>query len=235
MAVKGKKVIAVVPARSGSKGLAGKNLRLLRGIPLVTHTLRAARGASLVDETWLTSDCDQILSVGKAEGVICLKRPEDLASDRASAVGVVEHFLRQLPESVVLQDPVVVYLQPTSPLRTARHIDEALGMLKSPGVESLVSVVANDHSPYKFFRIDGSGLLQSLFEESLSNAPRQDLPKTYRPNGAIYAFTCSAFERRKGFPSNGAVPFYMDSASSIDIDTAEDMFLAERTMGADHG
>jgi CMP-N-acetylneuraminic acid synthetase len=235
MTVKGKKVIAVVPARSGSKGVARKNMRLLGGVPLVTHTLRAAIGANRVDETWLTSECDQILSFGKTEGVFCIKRPDDLATDQASAVSVLEHFLSHQPKPVLLQDPVIVYMQPTSPLRTARHVDEALELFEAPGVESLMSVVANDHSPYKFFRIDGGGLLQSLFEESLSNVRRQDLPETFRPNGAIYAFTYSAFVSRRGFPSNGATPFFMDAESSIDIDTIEDLFLAERTMGAKHG
>lgn len=234
MSVKGRKVIAVVPARSGSKGLVGKNVRLVRGVPLVSRTLRASLGATLVDETWLSSDSAEILAIGEREGVHCITRPAAAASDQATAVDVVDHFIGQLPAAVLSADPVLVYLQPTSPLRDSRHIDEALRLLDAEGVESVMSIVENSHSPYKFFRLDDSGLLMSLFEEALSNARRQDLPRTFRPNGAIYAFTVSAYRRRGGFPSNGATPYLMDETASIDVDTIDDLLMVERALGPDH-
>ncbi len=227
-------VLALVPARGGSKGIRKKNLALVGGCPLVWHTLSAALAAPGVDGVWLSSDDDEILQVGREAGVHILQRPAELASDQASAVGVVQHFLATLPADVAAQDPVVLYLQPTSPLRTAQHISEALQLMQREAATSVMSVVEQQHSPFKSFKLDGRGRLQSLFDETLSNARRQDLPATYLPNGAIYAFLASEFIARDGFPSNGGAPYVMSEADSIDVDTPEDLARVHALMGERH-
>ncbi len=227
-------VLALVPARGGSKGIKNKNLALVAGRSLVWHTLRAAQGAPAVDAIWLSSDDGEILRVGLEVGVQVLQRPSELATDQASAVDVVQHFLDTLPEDLVAQDPVVVYLQPTSPLRNAQHIGEVLDLMQRSAAASVMSVVEQRHSPFKSFKLDGQGRLQSLFDETLSNARRQDLPATYLPNGAIYAFLASEFKARGGFPSNGGVPYLMSEVDSVDVDTPDDLARVHALIGETH-
>jgi CMP-N-acetylneuraminic acid synthetase len=164
-------------------------------------------------------------------GAIGILRPEEFATDTASAVGVVEHFIGTLPNTSLREDPYIVYLQPTSPLRTARHIDDAFEQMQAANAQSLMSVSESDRSPFKMFTLDAEGRLQSLFDEKLSNARRQDLPTVFAPNGAIYVFRVSEFKARGGFPSNGSMPFVMNVNDSLDIDTEDDIRRAEMILG----
>jgi CMP-N-acetylneuraminic acid synthetase len=228
-------VCALVPARGGSKGVHRKNLAHLRGRPLIAHTIEAALSSEFIDETWVSSEDEEILAVARGCGALPLKRPLEYATDTATADVVVRHFIEQMSAPRRDNDPLVVYLQPTSPLRTASHIDSAIRALQSAGGSVLMSVTECVKSPFKAFRLDDDRRLVSLFDERLSNASRQDLPTAYMPNGAIYMFKVSEFVRRGQFPSNGGVPFVMTAGESLDIDTPEDMVLAERLMGERHG
>lgn len=231
----GRQVFALVPARGGSKGIPRKNLRVVGGKPLVQHTLQAALSAKVVDRVFLSSDDEEILALGASIGVTPVRRPVEFASDTAPATDVVKHFLRTLGDEQLADDPYLVYLQPTSPLRTAAHIDEAFELMRRSGGHTLISVVELEKSPYKTFSIDAQGRMQSLFDERLSNARRQDLPATYLPNGAIYVFRVSDFTSRDGFPSNGSVPYIMTATSSVDVDVEQDIARLERTFGEAHG
>lgn len=228
-------VLALIPARGGSKGIPRKNLALLAGRPLIDHTIQAARGASWVDEVWVSSDDEEILAVAQCAGATPLRRPDRHAGDDASAVGVVEHFFEQLPENLRARNPLIVYLQPTSPLRRAEHIDAALQSMVDRHARTLLSVTECEKSPFKTFRLDDSQRLISLFDEKLSNARRQDLPVAYLPNGAIYVFSVDDFEARGGFPSNGSVPFIMNARDSIDIDTPDDLARVAYIIGEQNG
>lgn len=228
-------VIALVPARGGSKGVLRKNMRMVHGQPLLQFTLSAAQSAQRVDAVYLSSEDAEILALGQTLGVETISRPAEFASDTASAIDVVKHFVGVLTPELIHQDPYIVYLQPTSPLRTSDHIDAALGEMESNKAHTLVSVVELSKSPFKSFSIDCAGRLESLFDERLSNARRQDLPATYIPNGAIYIFRVSDFLNREGFPSNGSLPFIMSGADSVDIDTEQDIKHLEQILGEKHG
>lgn len=228
MAIDGRQVFALVPARGGSKGIFKKNLTIINGRPLVEFTLNAAKESEHVDRVYLSSDDQDILGVGKDMGVECLLRPDEYATDNASANDVVYDFINQYPS--VSAETYLVYLQPTSPLRSALHIDDALSGMVRNGYHTLMSVVEMDKSPYKTFLINDKGQLISLFEEKLSNARRQDLPKTYVPNGAIYIFRISDFIEHRGFPSNGSMPYIMNADDSIDIDSKEHIHHVERII-----
>lgn len=130
--------------------------------------------------------------------------------------------------SFIDQDPFLTYLQPTSPLRTAEHIDSAFDEMEAKQGSACLSVVKLKKTPYKSFSLNQNGLLQSLFDENLSNANRQSLPETYYPNGAIYIFLLSEFIRKGAFPSNGSVPFRMSEKESLDIDTEDDIAMMEK-------
>lgn len=228
-------MLALIPARSGSKGVPRKNMRMIAGQPLIAYTVQAAARAVRVDRIYLSSDDGDILSFGRNSGVEGICRPEEYASDSATAMDVVRHFLSVLPDEISKTDPYILYLQPTSPLRTAEHIDRALAAMETKKAHALISVTELAKSPYKAFQIDFNGNLQALFDERLSNARRQDLPKTYMPNGAIYVFRLSDFLARDGFPSNGSLPFVMLEEESVDIDTEDDLRSLERYLGEEHG
>jgi len=229
------RIIALIPARGGSKGILRKNLALLAGKPLIAYTIEAARSATLIDEIWVSSEDEEIIKVSESFGVKTLLRPKDLADDSASADGVVFHFINSLPNSAQHHEYILVYLQPTSPLRDGTHIDQALQAMVKSEAAGVVSVVEADKPPQKAFVLDENGYLKSLFNERLSNERRQDLPRCYYPNGAIYAFRISAFLARNGFPSNGSIPFIMSSTDSIDIDNLADLTRAEIAIGEKNG
>lgn len=231
----GSKVIALIPARGGSKGIPRKNLANLDGKPLIAHTIYAAKHATLVDATWVSSDDDEILSISYSLGVKTLRRPTEFANDHASASDVVHHFIASLPVCIKNQDVIILYLQPTSPLRDETHIDNALRAMDMAKANGVISVVEADKPPQKSFRFDEKGRLVSLFDERQSNARRQDLPRCYYPNGAIYAFRIPEFLARNGFPSNGSLPFIMSSIDSIDIDNTTDLMRAESVLGEKNG
>jgi CMP-N-acetylneuraminic acid synthetase len=231
----GNMVLALIPARGGSKGVRRKNLRLVGGKPLLEYTVSAARRSALVERTFVSSEDAEILELAASLGAEQVRRPADFATDEASAVDVVMHFIEWLPEELRRQNPCIVYLQPTSPLRTSKHIDAALCRMAELNRTTLLSVTELTASPYKSFKIDENGRLQSLFDEKLSNCRRQDLPATYIPNGAIYVFRVSDFLERGGFPSNGSVPFVMSKQESADIDTEEDLVLVEKLLEQLHG
>lgn len=228
MTFRQRQVLALVPARGGSKGVPRKNLRNLKGKPLMAHTIEAALQSSRVDRVYVSSDDEEILAAAGGFGARPLKRDHALATDTATAAEVVGDFLRRLPDDLAGADPFIVYLQPTSPLRTARHIDEAFDAMAALGGTMGMSVVPLKRTPFKSFKLSGAGLLESLFDEKLSNANRQSLPAAYYPNGAIYIFPASEFAARGGFPSNGSVPYVMSEGDSIDIDTEEDFAMVER-------
>ena len=224
-------VLALIPARGGSKGVPRKNLALLRGKPLLAYTIEAALQTPWVDQVWVSSEDDEILEVAQRYGAQVLKRPSEFAGDEASAVGVVKHFIEQLSDDMRQADPLISYLQPTSPLRMALHLDGAVRVLVDKRARSLMSVAEMEKSPFKAFQLDEEGRLLSLFDEKLSNARRQDLPTTYLPNGAIYLFGVSEFIERGGFPSNGSLPFIMGGIDSIDVDTPDDLARIDMILG----
>ncbi len=220
-------VIGLIPARGGSKGVPGKNMRRIAGRPLIDFSILAALQSKHINGVYVSSDDPAILRHSQAMGAIGIVRPDEFATDTASAVGVVEHFVGTLSNILIKEDPYIVYLQPTSPIRTARHIDDALEQMWAASAQSLISVSKSESSPFKMFTLNAKGRLYSLFDEKLSNSRRQDLPDVFSPNGAIYVFRVSEFKARGGFPSNGSLPFVMRSNDSLDIDTEDDIYSAE--------
>ena len=225
-----KKYVALIPARGGSKGLVGKNTKLLVGKPLVQHTIEAALAVESISDVFVSSDSKEVLEIARSLGAACIDRPKAYASDHASAVDVVNHFLSILHNQNLEDDAIILYLQPTSPLRDSRHLVESIDLLEASDCDRLLSVRKSAETPYKMFLIE-EGSLSSIFEEQLSNARRQDLPQAYLPNGAIYMFSIREFRAKGGFPSNGSIPYVMDYESSLDIDTLEDFLTAEAILG----
>ena len=228
-------VIALIPARGGSKGVLRKNLRVVGDKPLVAYTIESALNSCRIDHVYVSYEDDEILLYASSMEALLIRRPDELASDIASAGDVVRHFFENIPELIVEQNPYIIYLQPTSPMRTAEHIDSAFDKMEMQNEHTLVSVVEMNKSPFKSFSIDDSGRLKSLFDEKLSNARRQDLLKAFIPNGAIYIFRMSDFLDRIGFPSNGSLSYIMSEKDSIDIDTEDDIRYLEYILREKNG
>ncbi len=226
----GLQVFAVIPARGGSKGLPRKNILPLHGKPLIAWTIEAAINALHVDGVLVTSDSEEILRVAEERGASPLLRPRHLASDSSSSEPVIAHAISFLRKSRSTEDFIVLFLQPTSPLRTAEHIDAALSSFVRSSARALISVYQPSKTPFKAYVADGDGYLTGLVSPDAPYLRRQDLPISYYPNGAIYIFLASAFMDGQRIPRDGVVSFEMSEALSLDIDTEFDMRCAEQIL-----
>lgn len=221
-----KHFIALIPARGGSKGVKRKNIRLLNGKPLLTYTAEAAKSSKYISRIFLSSDDEEILQLGKNLGLELVMRPENVSSDKSTANEVIAHFVK-VSSDEFLENTFLVYLQPTSPLRTSFHIDSAIEVLLGNNEGSVVSVTLLEKNPFKAYLIDQHGHLNPLMGEKYLNMNRQDLPDVYVPNGAIYIFSLSEFLKTGRIPTNKSLPFVMNSDVSRDIDTEKDLIEAE--------
>lgn len=221
--IEGRKVLALIPARGGSKRLPRKNVLNLAGKPLIAWTIEAAKKSKYIDKVIVSTDDDEIARVSEECGAeVPFRRPEYLASDTATSNDVVLHAIGALDD----QFDVIVILQPTSPLRDDSHIDESLNVLIEKGGEGVVSVTPCEHSPLWSNTLPPDGNMNDFLSE-LSNRRSQDLPQYYRLNGAIYGFTVESILRNKGVSYNKNVFSYvLPSELSIDIDTKFDFKLA---------
>jgi CMP-N,N'-diacetyllegionaminic acid synthase len=223
-------LLAIIPARGGSKGLPRKNVLPLAGRLLIGWSIEAALSAQNVQRIAVTTDDAEIAEVARGYGVEVVLRPPELATDRALTIDAVEHAILSLRSTGDCPDHVVL-LQPTSPLRRAAHIDEAATKYFSLLPASLISVVEEEHSVYKSFRMDETGAyLVPLFGEHNLSQPRQSLPKVYRQNGAIYITPAEALIKSRSFFMNPCLHYEMSSEVSVDIDTLKDLKEAEEIL-----
>jgi CMP-N,N'-diacetyllegionaminic acid synthase len=223
----GLRVLALIPARGGSKGVRNKNIREVGGKPLVAWTIAAARSSEYIDHLVLSSDDPNIAAVAAAHGCeIPFTRPAELATDEADAMAVVRHALATLPERYDL----VVLLQPTSPLRTAADIDRALELCARTSAPSCVSVCEAEKSPYWMFSMADDGIIAPLIVSERLASRRQDIPATYALNGAVYVGRSERIAGGETFISTGTVGYVMPKERSIDIDTEFDMRIVEHLL-----
>lgn len=219
-------ILAVVPARAGSKRLPGKNLLDLHGKPLIRWTLEAALDSQMIDLLVVTSDDDAILSEGKRLGLRTVRRPEHLASDTATTFDVLMHSLECLAEEGI-RPARLMLLQPTSPLRKAQDIREALQCMDDTHADSIVSVCQCEHSPLWSNTLGPEGIMDNFLRPELLNQRSQDLAVYYRLNGAIYIARTEKFIEKKGFFMPNSRAHIMSSETSVDIDTFMDFKLCE--------
>ena len=224
-------VLGLVPARGGSKGVPGKNIRLLAGRPLLEYTAQAARGAGVVDRLVLSTDAPEIASIGERVGLdVPFMRPAALAQDDTPMLPVVEHALAYLGGHGWRPD-IVVLLQPTSPLRRSEHIRSAVELLRSSGADSVVSVVALPRhlSPDYVMRVDGGKLLPFL-DGRARITRRQDARQAFVRDGTVYAFRTATLQRFGTIYGEDCRPLVIDPAESLSIDSASDWDAAERAL-----
>jgi CMP-N,N'-diacetyllegionaminic acid synthase len=224
-------ILALVPARGGSKGVVRKNTRPLAGKPLIAYTIEAAMRSSFGLRVVVSTDDPAVAEAARAAGAdVPFLRPPELAEDRTPMLPVVQHALAWLKQREDYEPALVVLLQPTSPLRTAQHVDDAIRLWVETGAGSVVSVCQAEHSPYWMWVLDDEGRARRLIETDREWPSRQEVPAVYRPNGAIYITRRSTVVDEDRLLGPDLRLLIMGQDDSVDVDTEVDFLLAETIM-----
>jgi len=224
-------VLGLIPARGGSKGIPQKNIASLDGRPMLAYTAEAALASKRITRAILSTNDEQIAKVGRECGIeVPFLRPPELARDDTPSLPVAQHAVRWLEEREGWKADVLVLLQPTSPLRRADHIDQALARMEELGADTVVSVVEVPHrfSPYSVMRME-NGVLKDFWNDPLpfDRFRRQSAPVLYARNGpAVLACRTQVLFERSGFYGERIAPFEMSEEDSADVDTPLDLRLA---------
>jgi CMP-N,N'-diacetyllegionaminic acid synthase len=223
---KDKTFLAIVPARGGSKRLPRKNVLDLAGKSLVAWSIEAGLKSKFIDNIVVTSDDNEILSVANDFGVEVIKRPAILASDTATIFDAVKHTIDNMSKY-----DYIVLLQPTSPLRDEKDIDEALELLIKKDADAVVSVCEMDHSPLWSNTLPEDKSMTNFLKDEVLNKRSQDLDTYYRLNGAIYICKTDILLKEKTFfIKDNIFSYIMDRKSSIDIDEELDFKIAKAIL-----
>ena len=220
--------LVVIPARGNSKGVPGKNIKKLSGNPLISYTIDAARKVFDDRHIIVSTDSPEIKACVEGVGLsVPFLRPERLATDSSGTYEVLLHALDFVVENLGYNPDTLVLLQPTSPFRTANHIKEALELYLSDNtLEMVVSVMETKANPYfVLFEEDEEGMLFPSKKGEFSR--RQDCPKVWQYNGAIYIFRVTALRERRPGEFTRIKKYVMNAEDSLDIDTPLDWQLAE--------
>ncbi len=220
--------LGLIPARGGSKRVPRKNLQTVAGKPLLAWTIDAALAAQRLDRLILSTDDEEIAALGRDCGVdVPFMRPPQLASDTASGRDVTVHAVRTLADRGERFDYVVV-LQPTSPLRSHQDIDDAITLLLDKRASAVVSVCETDHPPEWSNTLPDDLSMRDFFRPAVRDMRSQDLPTSYRLNGAIYIYNCTRLLRDETDEmDNSTFAFIMPRLRSVDIDEEIDLEIAD--------
>ena len=229
----GKRILALIPARGGSKGIKGKNIIPVAGKPLIAWTVEASLKSSYIDDTVITTDNREIASVAERFGAeVPFMRPSELAGDKSKTIDAVIHALETLRNAGRVYD-VLVLLQPTSPTRTYNDIDGAINTFFAQGERGLVSVSPVEDSPLLIRYVSPDGEMTPLLDVN-STCRRQDMPEYFRVNGSIYVNRVADINISVSFNDN-PIAYIMSREHSVDIDELKDIILAEYFMKKERG
>lgn len=219
--------IAIILARQNSKGIPLKNLQPVGGISLLGRAILSAQNSGIFDKIVVSTDGDLIADEAKKyDDVIIIKRPDELANDTATSISGVIHALNELG----VDSGVCCLLQPTSPLRTAQHIQDAYELFKNLGLQgSVISACLTEHHPYKSLILE-NGQYEAVRLLADLESPRQQLPKAYRPNGAIYFNDIEQLKANQRFFNEPIALYEMNEQDSIDIDSQIDLVRANQYL-----
>lgn len=219
------KILAIIPARGGSKGIPRKNIQELAGMPLIAWTIEEAKKSKYIDRLILSSEDDEIIEVAKQFGCeVPFKRPIELAQDDTPGIDPVLHAIEQCSGY-----DYTVLLQPTSPLRTVEDIDACIEKILASDADFCVSVTESEKSPYWMYTVEGEKMVPLLQQDTLVTR-RQDLPKAFAINGAVYVGQINKLLEVKSFLTEGTVAYIMSQEKSFDIDTIFDFKICEILM-----
>lgn len=227
---KGKRIIAIIPARSGSKGLPDKNIRPLDGKPLIAYSIVQAQETGIFDEIFLSTDSKKYAIIAEQYGAnVPFFRSDKLATDTASTWDCIKEALDQYSAVGRVFD-IFVILQPTSPLRLARDIIAAVETMMLNHADAVVSVSEAHHSPLWYNTLPENKSLNGFLREEIQTKTRQALPTYYRINGAVYVVKTESFLRSQNIYDCNSFAYIMPRENSIDIDTLLDFSIAEHLL-----
>ncbi len=223
------KILAVIPARGGSKSVPRKNIVKLDGVPLINYTISAAIESECFTDIIVSTDDSEIAEISKELGAqVPFVRPEDLASDEAQSAPVIEHALHFMENEKSIKYDAVLMLQPTSPLRTSTHIKESIDLFSSQECDSVVSIVSvGGNHPFRMKRLVGNQLVSYIDQGFWDMRPRQVLPDVYIRNGAIYLIDRDVIVNQHQLIGSKCLGYVMSDTESANIDTPIDLMLAE--------
>lgn len=224
--MKNKKIVAIIPARGGSKGVPRKNIKILAGKPLIAWTIDEAKKSAYLDRVFVSTEDEEIAEISKKCGAEVVKRPEELAIDTAKAEPVIEQVIGHLEKNENYDSDAVVLLQPTSPLRLVRHINESVKKFLEGKYDSLISVCPS-HVLIWRDKKDGAVPVNYDFKK---RKRRQDSEPEYRENGAIYVFDKRKFMEEKTIPCGRVGLYVMPVENSFEIDEEFDFWLCEEII-----
>lgn len=222
------KILGIIPARGGSKGIPQKNIKSFNGKPLISWTIETALRCPLINETIVSTDNLIIADVAKSCGAsVPFIRPDELAKDTTSGIEPVLHAFQQLPEY-----DWILLLQPTSPLRTPDDICGIINLVKDKNASSAVSVSEAINHPYWTYSLDDGKLINLCKNEK--KLLRQDLPPAYNLNGALYLVSRNFLETKRTFIDKSTLAYVMPRHRSVDIDDMDDWDFAEYLIKKNH-
>ena len=222
-------ILAVIPARGGSKGVPGKNKKLLNGKPLIQYSIDAALQSKHIDEVVVTTDDEEIIAIAKSLGAnVPFVRPKHLAEDTTPTLPVIQHVISYF-EGKGKQFDAICLLQPTSPFRPAGFLDIALETFTEKQTDSLVSVleVPHEYNPHWTFEANENGVLKIATGEQNIITRRQELPKAYHRDGSIYITKTNIIQHENSLYGNSLAYVVSDSTYYVNIDTLKDWQKAE--------
>lgn len=233
--VERREVLAIIPARGGSKSIPRKNIRNFAGYPLIAYSIAAGKAAKNVNRLLVSTDDEEIASIAKDYGAeIPFLRPTELSQDDTPDLPVFQHALAWLEENEGYHPDILVQLRPTSPLRRTIHIDHAVQrLLEHPEADSVRTVCVPFQNPYKMWRIGEDGFLHALLTFDMPepyNLPRQALPDVYWQTGYVDAAWTDTIQGKNSMTGDNILPLIIGAEEWIDIDSPHDWRRAERLL-----
>ena len=227
---KGSRILAIIPARSGSKGLANKNIRRMCGKPLIAHSIALTKGMDIIDKVFVSTDSEEYAEIAKEYGAdISFLRSKELASDTANTWDVVKEVVEIFENNNEYFD-IIILLQPTSPLRIEEDIYNALDTFFGKGADVVITVCEPEHSPLLANELKPDGSMDKFFMDERTSLPRQEMPKTHRINGAIYIIKKDYLLSSENIYKGKCYASIMPKERSIDIDDEMDFLIAEMIL-----
>ena len=224
---KSRKILAVIPARGSSRGLPRKNVQPLLGKPLIAQTIEQAKNSKYIDRFLVSTDDGEIAEISKRCGAeVPFMRPKELATDEAKGIDVILHAVNFLKKRDQLYEMLLV-LQPTSPLRISKDIDNAIELLSEKDAQAVVSVCKTEHHPGWANMLPPDGCMKDFIKPEHANKNRQELPDFYRLNGAVYVAYVDYISEHRSFFGDKTFAYVMPQERSVDIDTETDLKLAD--------
>lgn len=227
-------ILAIIPARSGSKSIKDKNIKPLGGKPLIAWSIKTGLNCNKIDKVVVSTDSQNYTRIAKRYGAEVILRPEDLAQDETPMVSVLQHAVNELEKSGK-KISIVVLLDPTSPLRTVEDIEKCLKRLKEPETDSVVTITEVEHNPYYVMAgVENGYLKYPLFKPEKGLHRRQDAPKVFRINAGVYAIKREILMKGKIFTDKTRV-VEMPNEKSAHIDSLSDFKYTEFLLKEGYG